>query len=56
MRRVCPRQEVQDVKENILIHKVEKLKGRVVPVSIVVHFFLAQKQGAAIEVCFMFAN
>lgn len=39
MRRVCPRQEVQDVKENILIHKVEKLKGRVVPVSIVVHFF-----------------
>lgn len=34
MRRVCSRQEVQDVKENILIHKVEKIKGRVVPVRI----------------------
>lgn len=28
MRRVCPQQEAQEVKENILIHKVEKLKGR----------------------------
>ncbi|KAI8128742.1 hypothetical protein FF38_09976 [Lucilia cuprina] len=33
MRRVCPRQEVQDVKENILINKVEKIKGLVVPIS-----------------------
>lgn len=32
MRRVRPRQEVKDIKENILIHKVEKIKGQVLSV------------------------
>ncbi|XP_013097699.2 augmin complex subunit dgt5 [Stomoxys calcitrans] len=32
MRRVRPRQEVKDIRENILIHKTEKIKGQVVSV------------------------
>ncbi|XP_061394199.1 augmin complex subunit dgt5 [Musca vetustissima] len=32
MRRVRPRQDVKDIKENILIHKVEKIRGQVLSV------------------------
>lgn len=32
MRRVRPRQDVKDIKENIVIHKIEKIKGQVVSV------------------------
>ncbi|XP_075165668.1 dim gamma-tubulin 5 [Haematobia irritans] len=32
MRRVRPRQDVQDIKENIVIHKTEKIKGQIVSI------------------------